>query len=65
MSNEIHDLPEDEELAAADLDQVAGGAISASSPGTLSAGSLGGAAQVGGAVNRTKIEFTGEEVDSQ
>jgi hypothetical protein len=65
--------PEDDALSAADLDQVAGGVLSAggtgaqspAAPGGISAGSLGGAGQMGGPLNATKIVFTGEEVDSQ
>lgn len=66
---EIKDIPEDDQLNDDQLNDVAGGAgltkptlgISAQVP----YGATAGSANYGATAGRTKIEYTGEEVDSQ
>lgn len=67
MSNkEIKDLPADkaeDEIDADDLGNMSGGVMSGGGIGSV--GSIGGISSDGVKVNRTQIEFTGDEVDSQ
>ena len=55
---EIKDIPQDAELKDEQLDDVSGGLAKPTTLGTTST-------SLGATAGRTKIEFTGEEVDSQ